>query len=116
MTLAGVLSQVLQVAIALALAPLLVGWINQCRAWLQNRSGPGVLQPYRLLLKLLEKDAVIAVNASWLFRLVPYVVFASTVGTTLLIPLLAVPTAFDGVGDLIVLAVKGTAAEAGRSL
>ena len=40
MTLAALASQLLQVAIALALAPLLVGWVNQCRAWLSNRSAP----------------------------------------------------------------------------
>ena len=27
-----------QLVVALALAPLLVGWVNQCRAWLQNQS------------------------------------------------------------------------------
>ena len=45
MTLAGIGSQLLQLAIALVLAPLLVGWINQCRAWLQNKSAPSLLVP-----------------------------------------------------------------------
>jgi len=48
MSVLGVISQLLEIALALLLAPLLVGWINQWRAWLQNRSGPGLLQPYRL--------------------------------------------------------------------
>ena len=32
MSASALLSQFLQVALALALAPLLVGWVNQCRA------------------------------------------------------------------------------------
>ena len=45
-----------------------MGWVNQCRAWLQNRSAPPLLQPYRTLHKLLHKDAVMAEHASPLFR------------------------------------------------
>ena len=32
----------------------------------------------RDLLKLLRKEVVLAQNASWLFRVAPYVVFATT--------------------------------------
>ncbi|HEX7436975.1 MAG TPA: formate hydrogenlyase, partial [Caldimonas sp.] len=49
MSVLGSLSQLLEIVVALLLAPLLVGWINQWRAWLQNKSAPGLLQPYRLL-------------------------------------------------------------------
>ena len=80
------LMQVLQAALALATAPLLVGWVNQCRAWLQNRSAPSVLQPYRTIRKLFHKDAIIAVNASSLFRLAPYVVFGTMVAAAAMVP------------------------------
>ena len=53
-------TQVLEVFVALAAAPLFVGWINQCRAWLGNRRAPSVLQPYRVIRKLFHKDAAIA--------------------------------------------------------
>ena len=46
MTIAGVASQLVQLVVALALAPLLVGWVNQCRAWLQNKRAPSMLLPY----------------------------------------------------------------------
>ena len=49
-------AQFTEVLSALLLAPLLTGWVNQCRAWLQNRRAPGLLQPYRTLAKLFEKD------------------------------------------------------------
>ena len=44
-------------------APLLTGWVNQCRAWLQNKSAPPLLQPYRMLHKLFNKESVVAENA-----------------------------------------------------
>ena len=44
----------------LLLAPLLLGWVNNCRAWMQNRTGPGLMKPYRTLHKLFHKDAVLA--------------------------------------------------------
>ena len=34
-------SQLLQTLLAVLLAPLMLGWVNQCRAWLQNKSGAG---------------------------------------------------------------------------
>ena len=77
MTATALLSQAVQLALALALAPLLVGWVNQCRAWLSNRSAPPLLTPYRTIRKLFMKDAVVASNASPLFRLTPYVVFGA---------------------------------------
>jgi formate hydrogenlyase subunit 4 len=43
MSLTGILSQLLEIALAIALAPLLTGWVNQWRAWLQNRSAPYVV-------------------------------------------------------------------------
>ena len=51
------LTQLLEILIALLAAPLLVGWINQCRAWLQNRTAPSLLLPYRGIRKLFHKDA-----------------------------------------------------------
>lgn len=71
------LFQLCQNALVLLAAPLLLGWINNCRAWLQGRSGAGIFQPYRTLAKLFGKDAVLANNASLLFRYTPYILFVS---------------------------------------
>ena len=70
MTWSGLLSQLLEITSALLLAPLLLGWVNQCRAWLQNKSAPSVLQPYRMLHKLFNKESVVADQASPIFRVV----------------------------------------------
>ncbi len=103
MTLAGLLSQVLQVALALALAPLLVGWINQCRAWLQNRSAPSMFLPYRTIRKLFMKDAVVAENASPIFRTMPYVVFGAMCCAAAIVPSLATDLPFARAADAIAL-------------
>jgi formate hydrogenlyase subunit 4 len=103
MSLAAFASQLLQLAIALALAPLLVGWVNQCRAWLQNRSAPPLVLPYRLLRKLFMKDAVIADNASPLFRVMPYVVFGAMCCAAAIVPSLATDLPFGQAADAIAL-------------
>ncbi len=94
--------QVTQATLALLLAPGLVGLIRWMKARLQNRRGAPIWQPYPELRKLFQKEVVVSSNASWLFRAAPYIVFSSTVATTLLVPILAVPLPFDGVGDLLV--------------
>jgi len=103
MTLAGVLSQLLQVALALALAPLLVGWVNQCRAWLSNRSAPPLLLPYRTIRKLFTKDAIVAEGASPIFRVTPYVVFGAMCCAAAIVPSLATDLPFAQAADAIAL-------------
>ncbi len=103
MTAYGFLSQLLQLAIALALAPLLVGWINQCRSWLQNKSAPSLFLPYRTIRKLFMKDAVVAANASPLFRMTPYVVFGAMCCAAAIVPSLATDLPFARAADAIAL-------------
>jgi len=103
MTAYGFLSQLLQLAIALALAPLLVGWVNQCRAWLQNKSAPSLLLPYRTIRKLFMKEAVVAANASPLFRMTPYLVFGAMCCAAAIVPSLATDLPFARAADGIAL-------------
>ncbi len=103
MNIAAFILQLLQVIAALLLAPLLTGWVNQCRAWLQNKSAPPLLQPYWLLAKLFEKDVVLAHNASSLFRLVPYILFACMALTAAIVPTLSTDLPFAPAADAIAL-------------
>jgi len=64
-----------QMLLVLVLAPLLLGFTRKVKARMLRRRGPPVLQPYRDLLRLIRKEAVIADNASWLFRSGPYMIF-----------------------------------------
>jgi formate hydrogenlyase subunit 4 len=99
----AVVFQLTQLLLVVLAAPLLTGWVNQCQAWLQNRSGAGVLQPYRVLHKLFLKDAVIANDASWLFRVTPYVVFGCMWLAAAIIPIIAVDLPFSRAADVIAL-------------
>ena len=74
----GLVVQGLQMALVLCLAPLLTGFVRTIKARLQRRRGPSLVQPYRDLYRLLHKEVVLAENASWLFRITPYLMFAVT--------------------------------------
>jgi formate hydrogenlyase subunit 4 len=103
-------TQLVQSALVLALAPLLTGFTRKVRARLLRRRGPSALQPYRDLLKLIRKEAVIADNASWLFRVAPYVVFSTTWIAAALVPTFATGLIWSTAADLIVIvALLGTA-------
>lgn len=103
MKLSTLLFQFFQNGLVLLLAPLLLGWVNQCRAWLQNRSGAGLLQPYRMLFKLFHKDAVLADSASALFRSTPYVLFGCMWLAAALVPVVATDLPLSAAVDVIAL-------------
>jgi formate hydrogenlyase subunit 4 len=96
-------TQVLAVLAALVVAPLFLGWVNMCRAWLQNRRAPALLLPYYGIRKLFHKDAVIAEGASPLFRAAPYVVFGSMVAVAAIIPSMGTRLPFTSAADAIAL-------------
>ena len=103
MSILGSLSQLLEIVVALLLAPLLVGWVNQWRAWLQNKSAPGLLQPYRVLHKLFNKESVVAQHASPLFRAAPYIVFSAMLLASAIIPTLSTDLPLAPAADAIAL-------------
>jgi formate hydrogenlyase subunit 4 len=99
-----------QMAIVLALAPLLTGFVRKVKARLLLRKGASVFQPYRDLVRLLRKEVVIADNASWLFRVVPYLIFAATWVAAALVPTFATGLMFSWSADLIAItALLGSA-------
>ena len=106
----GLLVQSAQMTLVLLLAPLLTGVVRKLKARLLRRQGPSVLQPYRDLLRLLRKEAVIAENASWLFRVAPYLIFAATWVAAALVPTFATGLMFSWTADLIaIIALLGSA-------
>ena len=105
-----ILVQLAQLLLVLALAPLLTGYVRTLKALLQRRQGPPLIQPYRDLLKLIRKEAVMAENASWVFRTAPYVIFATTLVAAALVPTFATGLVFSPAADLIaIVALLGTA-------
>jgi formate hydrogenlyase subunit 4 len=105
-----VLIQGFQMLLVLALAPLLSGFVRKVKARLMRRRGPPVLQLYWDLLRLIRKEAVIADNASWLFRAAPYLIFAATWVAAALVPTFATGLLFSWSADLIaIVALLGSA-------
>jgi len=99
----GLLSQLMAIVMALVLAPLLTGWVNQWRARLQNKSAPNLLQPYRVLHKLFNKESVLAEHASPLFRMAPYIVFGCMLLASAIIPTLSTDLPLSPAADAIAL-------------
>jgi len=99
-----------QMLVVLALAPLLAGYVRTLKARLLGRRGPPLVQPYRDLLRLLRKEVVLAHGASWVFRVAPYLVFATTWVAAALVPTFATGLLFNYAADMIaIVALLGSA-------
>ena len=61
----------LQFLIIICFAPLLNGVIKKVKANMQGRIGPGVLQSYYDLYRLLRKDMVLSRVTTWIFKVTP---------------------------------------------
>jgi formate hydrogenlyase subunit 4 len=96
--------QGIQMLLVLLLAPLLTGMVRKLKARLLLRRGPSLIQPYRDLLRLLRKEVTLAQNASWLFRVTPYLIFAATWVAAALVPTFALGLQFSWSVDLIAIA------------
>ncbi len=103
MSLYSVGAQLLALLLAVLGAPLLTGWVNQCRAWLQNKSAPPLLLPYRTLHKLFNKESIVAEHASPLFRATPYFVFGAMVLACGIVPSLSTDLPLAPAADAIAL-------------
>jgi formate hydrogenlyase subunit 4 len=99
-----------QMLLVLLLSPLLTGFVRKVKARLLRRQGPPLLQPYRDLIRLMRKDVVLAESASWLFRVIPYIVFAGTWVAASLVPTFRGGLLFSWSADLIaIIALIGSA-------
>jgi formate hydrogenlyase subunit 4 len=92
----------LQTLLVVALAPALQGWIRAIKAFWQGRQGPPLFQAYADLWKLRGKETLVPEPASWLFRGAPWLVLASTLAASTLVPLVALRGPLGG--DLIAIA------------
>ncbi|ACB96083.1 respiratory chain complex I subunit 1 family protein [Beijerinckia indica] len=93
--------QGIQMLLVLCLAPALTGFVRKVKARLLRRRGPSILQPYRDLWRLMRKEVVLAENASWLFRAIPYLIFSATWVAAALVPTFATGLLFSWSADLI---------------
>jgi formate hydrogenlyase subunit 4 len=104
------LLQGVQMVLVVAVAPAILGVTRKVKARLLRRVGPPLLQPYLDLWKLMHKEAVLAHNASWLYRVAPYLIFAAIWVAAALVPSFATGLLFSWSADLIaIVALLGTA-------
>jgi formate hydrogenlyase subunit 4 len=102
--------QAAQMLLVLLLSPLLTGFVRKVKARLLRRQGPPLLQPYRDLIRLMRKEVVLAQSASWLFRVIPYIIFAGTWVAAALVPTFRGGLLFSWSADLIaIIALLGSA-------
>lgn len=90
-----------QFIIIIVFSPLIQGIIKKLKANMQGRVGPGILQPYYDLIRLLKKDMVLSNVTSWIFRATPFIVFTSTIAAAVIIPVITTRSPFGTMGDII---------------
>ncbi len=103
MNLYPVVTETLQFLVLLGVSPVFAGWVKMLKCWAQGRNSPGLFQPYRDIIKLFSKDVVLAENASWIFRFMPYLVFGSALLAGGIIPILSTGLPLAATADVIVL-------------
>ena len=97
------LAYIVNPLLACALSPLMIGIIRKVKAYLQNRRGASVFQPYYDLMKLFKKDEVISEDASWIFRVAPYIVFGTTIALATGIPMISNAFTLTPMSDVLVI-------------
>jgi len=89
-----------QAAALLLLAPLVSGFCRVLRAKIHTRTGPGLLQDYRDILKLLKRQEVVPEGAGIVFRATPFVLMASLLLIATALPVLTLASPIAPVGNL----------------
>lgn len=100
---ATLIPQVIQAVLVLALAPLFTGMVRKTKAKLQRRRGADIFQPYRDILRLLRKEAVVSHDASWIFTAAPTFILGATWIAAALVPTFAFGSYLAASADLIVI-------------
>ncbi|MBF0461120.1 MAG: NADH-quinone oxidoreductase subunit H [Magnetococcales bacterium] len=99
-----------QMVLVVLIAPWITGVVRKTKARMLRKQGPSVLQPYRDLRRLLSKETLLAENASWLFRVAPYLIVSATWVAATLVPTFATGLPFSWVADLLaIVAILATA-------
>ena len=92
---------IVQALILLALAPLFSGISRMIRARIQSRRGPGLLQDYRDIAKLMKRQNIWPDNAGAVSRMMPYVLISTVMVVAMSLPLFTRVSPFGAGSDLI---------------
>lgn len=94
---------VVQAIFLLLLTPLFTGISRQIRAKMHSRQGPGIIQDYRDITKLLKRQSVAPRDSGFIFRVMPYVLLGSMLLLAMALPVVTTTSLFSGAGDLIII-------------
>jgi formate hydrogenlyase subunit 4 len=89
---------ILNLLLALILAPVLFGVLNKVKAFFAGRKGPRIMQTWYDIFKLLRKGSVYSTSTSWIFRYAPVGTLAALLIALCFLPLgfTASPVRFQG--------------------
>ncbi|HBO21618.1 MULTISPECIES: respiratory chain complex I subunit 1 family protein [unclassified Providencia] len=93
---------VVQAVFLLLLTPLFTGISRQIRAKMHSRQGPGVLQDYRDIFKLLKRQSVAPRDSGMVFCIMPYVLLGSMLLLAMALPVFTITSLFSGASDIII--------------
>ncbi len=96
----GLWGGAIQAGLVIGGSPLLVGIMRQIRARLQGRAGPGVLQPWRDLRKLMGREAIRPRGTSVVFLAAPVLLVATAFVVAVVGPFVTTASALDPAADL----------------
>jgi len=99
-----VLLALLQAIILLALTPLFTGISRQLRARMHTRRGPGVLQDYRDIAKLLKRQSVAPEASGFVFHYMPYLMLGVMFVLAMALPVFTRHSPLAPVADIITFA------------
>jgi formate hydrogenlyase subunit 4 len=90
--------------LAIITALFFPGIILRVKSLASGRKGPSLLQPWKNILVLLRKGAVISTTTSFVFRIAPAVYLATILCALLLLPFPGMPSPLGFNGDFVLLA------------
>ena len=91
----------IQAVALLAVAPLFAGLSRMMRAKMHNRRGPGVLQEYRDIAKLLQRQSIAPAVSGAVFRSMPYLLTGGLLLIATALPVVTLASPMGTAGDLI---------------
>ncbi|MEX3239208.1 respiratory chain complex I subunit 1 family protein [Serratia quinivorans] len=103
MTHPSVLLGLAQALLLLAIAPLFAGISRVLRARIHCRCGPGVLQEYRDIAKLLKRQDVAPAASGLAFQAMPYLLTGTLLAIACALPMLTTASPLPAIGDVITL-------------
>jgi formate hydrogenlyase subunit 4 len=90
---------ILQALLLILGAPLVRGVVARCKAFLQRRQGASIWRPYYDLAKLFRKEDLVPPTASTVFRVVPFILFGTTICVAAFVPLIQPSALLASRGD-----------------